>query len=179
MKEDRGVLAYSLSSRDIQDLLPGVDVKLYGELSDVRRLDELFENPWNATVLLYETSEGYGHWVCVLRRGKRVVECFDSYGYVPDDQLGFIPATFRRKSEQDYPHLTKLLYESGYNVHYNDHPLQSHRKGVNTCGRWVVYRIRNAKLSEDAFANKVQRDAKRSGYSLDGWVTREVPVEKV
>lgn len=168
---------YALSCSDIDTLLPGIPVKVYGELEDVRSLDEVLDNRWNACVLLYEVREGYGHWVCVLRRGKVVVECFDSYGFVPDDQLNWISKTFRKQSDQDYPHLTKLLYESGYTVHYNDHRLQQQKEGINTCGRWCVARIKNAHLNENQFATMVRKEAKKQGLTNDEWVCRYVVLD--
>lgn len=131
----------ALSDKDIMRLLRGkANIMTYQELQKYNSLDDAL-GPHGALVLLYTTKNNYGHWVCVFRVNKDTVEFFDSYGYSPDDQLNFIPQYFRERNYGRYPHLTALLYESGYNIVYNEYQLQDEKKGVNTCGRWCVLRI--------------------------------------
>ena len=43
--------------------------------------------------------------------------------------------------DEEQPYLTRLLRSSGRKVYYNQHPFQSDKDDVNTCGRWVVSRL--------------------------------------
>jgi hypothetical protein len=52
---------------------------------------------------------------------------------------------------EDYPHLTALLINSPYTIHYNDHPLQVESDNVATCGRHCVIRAINKKMDIDEY----------------------------
>lgn len=121
-------------------------VRSYEEVNDHSTMTELFSGK-DALVLLYETSEDYGHWVCLIKHSKEI-EFFDSYGYKPDSELSFIPERYKKMYDQDYPYLTNLLYKSKKKIIYNEHHLQQNDTSV--CGYWCVQRIlfRNVKLSK-------------------------------
>lgn len=123
---------------------------LYPELIKYNNIDKAL-GKFGALILLYETSKNYGHWVGVFKRDKNTIEHFDSYGLFPDDELKFIPEYFRDTNNERLPHLTALLYKSGYNIEYNDHKLQQKMKDVNTCGRWVGMRLLLRNLHIDEF----------------------------
>jgi hypothetical protein len=116
----------------------------YPELTNCESIfDAMGEH--KALVLLYLTKENFGHWVCVFEHDNGKIEFFDSYGTIIDDQLKQIKSNFRKVSNQDYPHLTYLLYNSNRPVEYNHTPLQKKYtdKGrtVSTCGRHVCVRL--------------------------------------
>lgn len=177
MSEDTGdrrsdSMERALSGDEIATLLGGrVKIIRYRDLKKMRNLDDLLE-PHGRVVILYESKDGYGHWTLVHRRGRNVVEMFDSYGLPIDDELDFLPESYRRKSDQLKAHLSQLLGHSPYRIEYNDHPLQSARPGVATCGRWCVLRALNANLGIDRFAKQVKQEA--GGDSLDSLVCRLV-----
>ncbi len=130
----------------------GANLYIYNELTKFNNLDDaLGQN--GAMIILYETKKNYGHWVCVFKRDINIVEHFDSYGLMPDDELKFIPEYFKKQSKQDLPHLTRLLYNSGYNVEYNDHKLQSKMSDVKTCGRHVICRLKFRDIPIDTYIN--------------------------
>ena len=81
-----------------------------------------------------------------------MVEFFDPYGKFIDDQLEYIPVNFRKISNQDYPHLTALLYNSKYNLSYNQYPFQKLKDNIKTCGRWTALRIMFRDMPLDDFA---------------------------
>jgi len=144
---------YSLSDKDIRKLTSGqTKIIKYVELSKYKSIDSVM-HPHNSLTILYETSPNYGHWVCLIRRG-RIIEHFDSYGLKPDDELKFIPEYFRNQSGRDIPHLSYLLYYATprYEIHYNEYKLQSRDKEIATCGRWVCTRINKLRLTTDEFA---------------------------
>lgn len=133
---------YSFSGEEITRAT-GARVIVYDELKAVRDIRELFgEGP--AIAILYQSSQNYGHWVALIRRGEREYEFFDPYGIKIDDEL--TRATFIKT-----PLLSNLL--SGYKVNSNRVRLQANRNHINTCGRWVAYRILQKHMNNREFAN--------------------------
>lgn len=131
----------SLSSDDIYDALDGkIRIIDYSYLAKVNHIDEILE-PYDACVILYMTRKNYGHWTCVFKRGN-LIEHFDSYGLMVDDELNFdMDPYFRKISNQDYPHLSFLLYNSNYDLSFNEHQFQKKLKNIQTCGRHVIVRL--------------------------------------
>lgn len=142
----------ALSDKDIMRLIKGkANLLTYTELQKYNNIDQVL-GPYSALVLLYETSKNFGHWVCVFKVNENTIEHFDSYGLKPDDELKFIPEYFREVNYEEIPHLTYLLYNSGYNVIYNEFKLQKKKKGINTCGRWVATRLIYRMIPQKVFA---------------------------
>lgn len=157
----------TLSDSDILKAIKNrANLMTYRELKKYKTLDEAL-GPHGALVLLYETKDNFGHWVGVFKRTPTLVEFFDSYGYKPDDEIKFIPDYFRKVNDLDYPHLTALLYKSGYKISYNEHKLQKLKNDVNTCGRWVVARL----IMRDLPLNEFVKMFKERGVSSDTIVT--------
>ena len=100
--------------------------------------------------MLYHTSENYGHWCCVYEYND-IIFFFDSYGGVVDSQLKFLPRDLKEELNSNHNYLIKLMYDSGKEVEYNQHDLQSRKLGVNTCGRWCVNRLRFPEISIDDY----------------------------
>ena len=131
----------ALSDYDILKILEGrSNLLLYEDLANAPSLDYIL-GEYGACVILYQTTKNFGHWVCIFKRNDELVEYFDSYGMFVDDELKYIPQNFRKVSNQDYPHLTALMYQSPYKLSYNNYEFQKMKKGYNTCGRWVCLRI--------------------------------------
>lgn len=142
----------ALSESDILDIIDGkARVMTYQELQKYNDLNKAL-GKHGAIVLLYTTSKNYGHWVALFKVNDNLVEFFDSYGYPPDDELKFVPEYFRKNNYGDYPHLTSLLYDSGYNIIYNEYQLQKEKKGINTCGRWVALRLLFRNIPQQIFS---------------------------
>jgi hypothetical protein len=136
----KNAIGKALSNTDIMDLIKHkANLMTYRKLKKYKTLDQAL-GKHGALVLLYETQENFGHWVCVFKRGD-LIEHFDSYGMKPDDEIKFIDSYFRKRHNLHIPHLTALLYESPYKISYNEHKLQKHKEDVNTCGRWVIARL--------------------------------------
>lgn len=132
---------YSFSGTEIT-AATGAQVFIYDELARVRDIRELFtQGP--AVAILYQSSQNYGHWVALIRRSEREFDFFDPYGIKVDDEL--TRATFIKT-----PLLSNLL--RGYKVNSNNVRLQSNRNHINTCGRWVAYRILQKHMSNREFA---------------------------
>lgn len=142
----------SLSGEDVLNLCGGkANLFTYPNLVKFNNIKQLL-GKHGAAIILYLTSENYGHWVCLLQQDNKTLSFFDSYALMPDDELKFAPINFRLSHNQYYPHLTYLLYNSGYDIDYNSHKLQSNKKDTTTCGRWVGARIAMRALTNDEFA---------------------------
>lgn len=157
----------SLSDGDIMFLLnEKANIMTYPELTKYHDLDEAL-GPHSALVLLYETKRKFGHWTLVFKLDNDTVEFFDSYSLMPDDELSFIPEHYRIENNELLPHLTYLLYNSGYNVEFNDYKLQAHVKDTNTCGRHVVARLLFRNMDIDNYVDMISE----TGMDPDTFVT--------
>lgn len=145
---------------------------------------ELWENMKEKPIVLcYLTSENYGHWTCLFKN-KEGINFFDSYGLKPDDELFWnFPKSFKKKAKEDYPHLTRLLLSSSFLVHekfgknkrnlgktrinYNPYQYQSKKRGVNTCGRHVIFRLCFSELSDIEYNRLIRTLCKRTALDPD------------
>ena len=139
----------SLSNFEIKDLVKDVKFVPYNELVNVKDLRELMGEDYKTPLaLLYLTTPDYGHWTCLFER-KGKLSYFNSLGTTPDSDFEFIDARMRKKLNEVEPKLFELLHNSGKECEYNNVKLQ--KPGVNTCGRHIVYRLWNRKLSPDEY----------------------------
>ena len=129
-------MSYSLSDQDLKNTKI-TNIVLYKDLKNVKDIDELFHD--DGFILLYpgngSSRDSSGHWTTILRRNN-IIETFDSYGLMIDDELNF--------SDSNYPrYLTELILRSK-NIDYvecNKMRLQSTKKEIATCGRWALIRL--------------------------------------
>ncbi len=128
------------SSHILEAVEDKANLMTYSELARKESLDDVL-GKHGAAIILYETKKDYGHWVCIFKVNKNTIEFFDAYGMGPDEQLKYVPKNFRKSVHEDYPHLTEMMEDSGYNIIYNTKRLQKHRKDVSTCGRHVALRL--------------------------------------
>jgi hypothetical protein len=144
----------SFSGEDVNRLCDGkVRIMTYRDLLKYPTL----ESAWGAhkaLIVLYETRERYGHWVCCFEVKPGLVEYFDPYGMLFDDPLGYIDEDFKESSGV-IPWLTKLVTDYGDCI-YNDIQLQEFKHATNTCGRWVGFRICMRKLPLDQFVRQFE-----------------------
>ena len=122
------------------EILKMIDTNIinYDDLKNYSRLDDLFKN--DSVVLLIPPPKGSqcGHWVCLVRLPKNnSVFYHDSYGRKPDPDMYL---------DGRYPYLSKLLYESPYNLFYNEYDYQA--DSMSTCGRHCVVFILMMKAGE-------------------------------
>jgi hypothetical protein len=157
-----------LSGEQVNKIAGGKSkVYTYPQLSKFQNINQILGKDGTA-IILYQTSDNYGHWVGIIKhRGK--IEVFDPLGIKPDDELKFIDKHYRNESNQHYPHLSYLLYNSPYEIEYNNHKLQKDNTNVSTCGRWVGARLRMKNIKLDDFARIMKNNKK--GYDPDYLVT--------
>lgn len=123
-------------------------------------------------VILYRTGPNYGHWTLLHKLDNGHIEFFDSYGFKPDTQFGYIG------QEYQLPHyLWELLKKLSQltRIHYNQYPLQAQSPGINTCGRWVILRHMFKFADIDAFKKGLDEVSSNLGIGLDKFVTKAVP----
>lgn len=158
---------YSLSNGDINKLLDGkCNIMSYDQLSKYDNIDSAM-GKYGALILLYQTKQNYGHWCCVFKRNNNTIEFFDPYGLFPDDELEFVPKNMRKVLNEDYPHLTWLLYNSGYKkIDYNSKQLQKFKGDVNTCGRHCAVRIMLRNLPIDEYIKFLGKDPDKKVLEL-------------
>lgn len=161
------LIGKSLSNVDILESLQNkANLISYTDAHKYKTLDSMLGNN-AACVILYETKKLYGHWCCIFKLDDNSVEFFDPYGLMPDRELKFISPKYKIESKQDYPYLTKLMIDSPYVLSYNQNQFQELKKGVNSCGRWVVCRLlfRHLKLDEFIKLFGIKRKYKPDFYA--------------
>ncbi len=127
---------YSLSRDDILKLTNNqCNVIVYDDLLNYNTLDDAMGNN-GAIVVLYQTSDSYGHWCACIKINKNLIEFFDPVSSKPDKEFNFITETYKRN-----PYLSHLMRESPYKLSYNQYKFQKNKKGINTCGRWCALRV--------------------------------------
>ena len=137
----------SLSTEDIVNQV-NCNVLKYSDIKNYNSIDDMLIN--DRCVILYETTKNKGHWTC-LYKYKNTIYFFDSYGNNHEEQKNFIPNKIKKALKQDHKRLTELLYNSNYDVEYNETQLQQFKNNINTCGRWVVVRMMYPHISVDNF----------------------------
>ena len=160
----------SLSNYEVLELINGkANLIQYPELATKNNIDEIL-HPYGACIILYLTRKNYGHWCCLFRfkDDPNLLEFFDPYGLFVDDELNFkMNENFRKINNQDYPHLTHLLYISPYKISYNQYKFQKKLKGVATCGRHTSMRL----LLRDLPLDNYKKFMTSTNYTPDELVT--------
>lgn len=118
----------------------------YADLSNYKTINELLPKLNDYRIILIESQENSGHWVCLLKYkidDKPIIEYFNSYGMKMGTDLNFISAIMNRLLGQGKNDLDNLLDTAKDDVEiiYNKKRFQSNNQKVNTCGRWVLLRI--------------------------------------
>lgn len=161
---------YSLSNFDILNALDQkCNLVSYPQIKKFKTIDQLL-GKYKKCVILYLSDANYGHWTCIYEHNN-VIYFFDSYGNIPNDQLKWIPKGLNKSLEQDHKHLIKLLYDSGKKIEYNEHPLQKSGRGINTCGKWVIFRLKYPFLSINDFNNLFTNKNRPHDYLINKLVT--------
>lgn len=133
---------YAYSDLDIHRALgEKIPIHRYPELMKMSSPDALFRNH-NAAVLLFLTEgRDNGHWIAVIDHGSHY-EVFDSFGTEIDGDRAWLDKQKLLEFNETLPLLSNLLARGNKPAEHNSTKLQS--DDANTCGRWVVWRIRNS-----------------------------------
>ena len=152
-EEIEGMMSRGTTTMDLRHMLDNdrkIKILTYTDLMGYKDIESVL-HPENRMILLYETSRGVGHWVCLFKdeNHKNTLQMFDSYGFLPDSQLDFVPKEFKKDFYHNRKKLLQMLIKSNLNIRYNQHQLQA--PNTATCGRWCVMRLRLSHLTEDEF----------------------------
>lgn len=134
------ILRTPLSNTDFQTFL-GVspdDIICYSELKKFKTITDLLPTDKSFKIILLEWDKNKGHFVGIMRDNDKY-EYFNSLGYKYDADLFFIDKMVRRMLGQDTAEITRLL--GGASIVWNKTKLQSKNPEIQTCGRWVIFRI--------------------------------------
>lgn len=118
----------------------------YDALRDYHTLQQVFGGSHSVVVFMEllgsHTQNKIGHWIVLLDFDTHI-EHFDSYGLLVDQELAIT---------HERPFLSHLVRDSRKRVVQTTAKLQTFKDDVNTCGRWVVCRIRQRDLQAEEFA---------------------------
>jgi hypothetical protein len=114
----------------------------WDELANYKLMSELMTKPAVIILLHIEGphAPSVGHFILLLDFNDHL-EHFDSYGLTMEEELAIT-------HEQ---HLTRIFKTYRKPVINNTKKLQTFRKDINTCGRWIVTRRMLSHLTLDKF----------------------------
>jgi len=160
---------HPLSNEDITRIVPNCRFVPYEQLHLYTTLNQLLPTPKSKVVLLYQLAK-VGHWICLFYN-REGLQCFDSLGYRPDDELKDTDPELIHSKHQDLPYLTYLLAQSRVPVNWSPYKLQKHH--TSTCGMWATIRMIYDQLGCDEFASCFRgRDFRRGIKDKDKTIAK-------
>jgi hypothetical protein len=165
-------ISKSLSGTDILDQVK-CNLIQYKDVNKYKSIEDLL-GKYKKCVILYHTKRDYGHWTCLYEYNGTIF-FFDSYGFIPDDELKFLHKDLKAELNSNHRYLTQLLYNSNKPVEYNQYQLQERKKDVNTCGRYVCLRLKYPAISVDDFYDTFKQSSRY--ISNDELICLLVPIK--
>ena len=158
--------------------IKATDIIKYSDLKNYPKITDLLPKEKDWVVILIEDKYNSGHWVCVLRDGNKI-EYFKSYGTKWDYDWKLVNSMIRVILGENTNELTRLMDDAvkdGMKVSYNKHRFQKLDGKIQTCGRWVVFRIETFKMGYDneQFYDLVKKFKNETGGSSDFVVAKYV-----
>lgn len=144
---------YAYTDSDLRAALGSVPIYKYPELKAMASPDALFKRNKAAILLFLTEGKNEGHWITVLDHGTHY-EVFDSFGMSIDGNRKWLDKEQLMEFGQTLPLLSNLLGKGRKPVDHNSTKLQA--DDSDTCGRWVVWRIKNAHKPLDAFVAEMK-----------------------
>ena len=144
---------YAYTDSDIRAAIGPVPIHKYPELKAMASPDALFKRNKAAVLLFLTEGKNIGHWITVLDHGTHY-EVFDSFGMAIDGNRKWLDKEQLMEFGQTLPLLSNLLGKGNKPVDHNSTKLQA--DDSDTCGRWVVWRIKNAHKPLDAFVAEMK-----------------------
>lgn len=135
-----GSVSYALGDDDIRELLPNAKIIQYDDLDKYGSIEQLLPKNNTYAIILYESEQNSGHWVCILRYDD-IIEFFCSYGSKIDEPLNWISDEKNEELGQADRALMKLLKKTPLKVVYNKYKFQKEDPNIATCGRHTISRI--------------------------------------
>lgn len=174
------------SDSDIKDYLPGMKIKTYSEIKDIRNIDDLIPEICGSIILLLEWDFNKGHWVCLSKymEGKNVcVEFFNSYGEQPGFEVKMLSTSLNKMLDQSPRDILDILDDSFYrkrNVIYNTTKLQKEGSDIATCGKHCILRslmLKKCKMNLKAYLKFMKAMSKKLKLTSDEIVTLMIEID--
>ena len=144
---------YAYSDADIRESVGGsVPIHRYPDLKAMASPDALFKGNKAAVLLFLTEGKSSGHWLVVLDHDDHY-EVFDSFGVAIDGNRKWLDKEQLQEFGQTLPLLSILLEKGNKPVNHNSTKLQLDSN--DTCGRWVVWRIKNAHMPLKEFVDEM------------------------
>lgn len=148
------------------------DIIKYSDLKNYPTITDLLPKEIDFRIILIEDKYNSGHWVAVMRNGK-TIEYFNSYGAKYDYEWKFINRMIRTCLGEDTNEMTRLMDQAeadGFKVGYNKTRFQKISNSIQTCGRWVIFRIETFKMgfTNDQFKELVDKLKKTADAEVGG-----------
>jgi hypothetical protein len=158
------------------------DIIKYADLKNYPKITDLLPDEKDFRIILIEDKYNSGHWVCVMRNGNNI-EYFNSYGAKYDYEWKFINRMMRVCLGEDTNEMTRLMEQAekdGFKIDYNKHRFQKLANSVQTCGRWVIFRIECFKMGFDngQFKELIDKLKKNTDDEIGGSVGNDFVVAK-
>jgi len=158
------------------------DIIKYSDLKNFPKITDLLPEKKDFKIILIEDKYNSGHWVCVLRDFNNI-EYFNSYGAKPDYEWKFINRMIRTCLGEDTNEMTRLIDQAeadGMKTSYNKYRFQKIANSVQTCGRWVIFRIETFKMgfNNDQFKALVDKLKVNAEKETGGSVSNDFVVAK-
>ena len=158
------------------------DIIKYSDLKNYPTITDLLPEQKDFRIILIEDKYNSGHWVCVMRSGKNI-EYFNSYGAKWDYDWKFINRMIRTILGENTDEMTRLMDQAekdGYNVSWNKFRFQKLSNNIQTCGRWVIFRIETFKMgyNNKEFKDLVEKFKKENDAEFGGGVSNDFVVAK-
>ena len=130
-----------IASTDFCKMLgQGVKVIKYSELEAYNDINQIIPESSGYRIILIETKQNSGHYVCLIKYNDKSYSYFDSYGLAPDQEFKFISQEMQQILDEKVHIMSQLLNQlksNGGNWDYNSMKLQQMQPNINTCGRWT------------------------------------------
>jgi hypothetical protein len=164
-KELKKAEEIDLTGEDLHRMTDGKsNIIKYSDLRHYNNINDAL-GQYGACIILHEEEMNYGHWVLLFKVNNTTLEHFDSYGLTIEQELRIAPQT---TDEQGRPLLSTLINKSGYKLIENLHQLQRKKEDVNTCGRFVVVRLR---FRDEPLNEFIKLLTKNHHFDPDFWVS--------
>lgn len=161
----------ALSDKEVLKIVHGkAKIILYPQIHEFKNINQLL-SPYGAAFILYESQPNYGHWCLLFKVNKNTLEFFNPYNGIPDENLDNIPKQFRIESYQNFPYLAKLMYDSDYNLTFNEYQFQEYQRNIKTCGRHCAVRLVCRNMSLKKYKKFMDKWTKKLNISYDEFVT--------
>jgi hypothetical protein len=167
-------LDYCLSDGDIKRFFNNkIKIIKYADLDSMTIYDLLGD--YGRCVILFEMQgRNNGHWTILQfmnnKKSKYPYILFtDPYGYKPERQIDYETREWKNSEEnkQDRGKLLKILYNSPYSTHFNNHKLQELKRNTNTCGKHCCIRGLFDDINENDYYSILKEFSKENNLSID------------